>query len=120
MKIKKLPPFEVWMVFEQWIRGWLKFIFEKRKEVPDYRSVIKEVEFNKSGVPKEHPFRDREFKGAFKKSKEWEGPGNPLPDGTYSEAEAADYSVREDEVLGDNWPHIAYSLHHQSKKEGTK
>ena len=41
-------------------------------------------------------------------------------DDNYSKAEAADYSVREDEVLGDNWPHIAYSLHHQSKKEGTK
>ena len=51
---------------------------------------------------------------------EWEGPGNPLPNGNYSEAEAADYSIREDEVLGDNWPHIAYSLHHQNKKEGNK
>ena len=39
----------------------------KKKVVPDYRSITKEVEFNKSGVPKEHPFRDREFKGAFKK-----------------------------------------------------
>ena len=37
------------------------------KAVPDYRTITKEVEFNKSGVPKEHPFRDREFKGAFKK-----------------------------------------------------
>jgi hypothetical protein len=40
-----------------------------KKVVPDYRNITKEIEFNKSGVPKEHPFRDREFKGAFKKQK---------------------------------------------------
>ena len=38
--------------------------------VPDYRSITKEVEFNKSGVPKKHPFRDREFDGAYKESSE--------------------------------------------------
>ena len=57
------------MKIENWIHGWLKSIWEKRKAVPDYRSITKEIEFNKSGVPKEHPFRDREFKGAFKKQK---------------------------------------------------
>ena len=51
---------------ENWIHGWLKSIWKNRKVVPDYRSITKEVEFNKSGVPKEHPFRDREFDGAFK------------------------------------------------------
>ena len=25
-----------------------------------------------------------------------------------------------DEPWGDNWPHVAYSLHHQNKKEGNK
>ena len=55
------------MKTENWIHGWLKSIWKKRIVVPDYRSITKEVEFNKSGVPKEHPFRDREFKGAFKK-----------------------------------------------------
>ena len=57
------------MKTENWIHGWLKSIWKKRKVVPDYRSITKEVEFNKSGVPKEHPFRDREFDGAFKKQK---------------------------------------------------
>ena len=55
---------------ENWIHGWLKSIWKKRKVVPDYRSITKEVEFNKSGVPKEHPFRDREFDGAYKESSE--------------------------------------------------
>ena len=39
------------------------------KAVPDYRTITDEVEFNKSGVPKD--FRDREFKGAFGKEKEY-------------------------------------------------
>ena len=39
--------------------------FKRNKDVPDYRTITDEVEFNKDGVPKEHPFRDREFKGAF-------------------------------------------------------
>ena len=41
------------------------------KVVPDYRSVTEEVKFNnyKSGLPKEHPFREREFDGAFKENK---------------------------------------------------
>ena len=39
----------------------------KKKVVPDYRTITDEVKFNKEGrVPKDHPFRDREFKGAFK------------------------------------------------------
>ena len=58
------------MKTENWIHGWLKSIWKKRKVVPDYRSITKEVEFNKSGVPKKHPFRDREFDGAFKESSE--------------------------------------------------
>jgi hypothetical protein len=37
----------------------------KSKEIRDYRTITDEVKFNKSGVPKDHPFRDREFKGAF-------------------------------------------------------
>ncbi len=57
------------MKTENWIHGWLKSIWKKKKVVPDYRNITKEIEFNKSGVPKEHPFRDREFKGAFKKQK---------------------------------------------------
>jgi hypothetical protein len=36
----------------------------KSKEIRDYRTITDEVKFNKSGVPKDHPFRDREFKGA--------------------------------------------------------
>ena len=36
--------------------------FKRNKDVPDYRTITDEVEFNKDGVPKEHPFRDREFK----------------------------------------------------------
>ena len=39
----------------------------KKKVVPDYRTITDEVKFNKLGrVPKDHPFRDREFDGAFK------------------------------------------------------
>jgi len=39
----------------------------KKKVVPDYRTITDEVKFNKEGrVPKKHPFRDREFDGAFK------------------------------------------------------
>ena len=49
---------------------WREDLFGK-KSVPDYRTITDEVEFNKSGVPKEHPFRDREFKGAFGKEKEY-------------------------------------------------
>ena len=45
--------------------------FKRNKDVPDYRTITDEVEFNKDGVPKEHPFRDREFKGAFGKEKEY-------------------------------------------------
>ena len=39
----------------------------KKKVVPDYRTVTDEVKFNKEGgVPKGHPFIDREWKGALK------------------------------------------------------
>ena len=43
----------------------------KKKEVPDYRTVTDEVKFNKEGgVPKGHPFIDREWKGALKVTKD--------------------------------------------------
>ena len=39
----------------------------KKKVVPDYRTITDEVKFNKEdGVPKGHPFIDREWKGALK------------------------------------------------------
>ena len=55
------------MKTQNWIHGWLKSIWKKRKVVPDYRTVTDEVKFNKEGgVPKGHPFIDREWKGALK------------------------------------------------------
>ena len=43
----------------------------KKKVVPDYRTVTDEVKFNKEGgVPKGHPFIDREWKGALKVTKD--------------------------------------------------
>ena len=53
------------MKTENWIHGWLKSIWKK--------------------AVWENP--------TIKKKEEWKGPGNPLPDGTYSEAEAADYYI---------------------------
>ena len=54
------------MKTQNWIHGWLKSIW-KKKEVPDYRTITDEVKFNKEGVVhKNHPFKDREFDGAFK------------------------------------------------------
>ena len=54
------------MKTQNWIHGWLKSIW-KKKEVPDYRTITDEVKFNKEGgVPKGHPFIDREWKGALK------------------------------------------------------
>ena len=56
---------------ENWLHGWLKSIWKRKKVLPDYRSVTEEVKFNnyESGLPKEHPFREREFDGAFKENK---------------------------------------------------
>ena len=55
------------------MKNWVYYMREgiknlwKKKVVPDYRTVTDEVKFNKEGrVPKGHPFRDREFDGAFK------------------------------------------------------
>ena len=43
----------------------------KKKVVPDYRTITDEVKFNKEGgVPKGHPFIDREWKGALKVTKD--------------------------------------------------
>ena len=43
----------------------------KKKVVPDYRTITDEVKFNKEGgVPKGHPFIDREWKGALKETKD--------------------------------------------------
>tara|TARA_B100001079_G_C16290903_1_gene460932 strand:+ start:237 stop:908 length:672 start_codon:yes stop_codon:yes gene_type:complete len=53
------------MKTENWIHGWLKSIWKK--------------------AVWENP--------TIKKKEEWKGPGNPLSDGTYSEAEAADYYI---------------------------
>ena len=54
------------MKTQNWIHGWLKSIW-KKKEVPDYRMITDKVKFNKEGVVHEnHPFKDREFDGAFK------------------------------------------------------
>ena len=45
---------------------WRDDLFGK-KSVPDYRTIADEVKFNKEGVVhKNHPFKDREFDGAFK------------------------------------------------------
>ena len=40
-------------------------IFKKRKRKEKQKNTTDAITFNKSGVPKEHPFKDREFKGAF-------------------------------------------------------
>jgi len=40
-------------------------IFKKRKRKEKHKYTTDAITFNKSGVPKEHPFKDREFKGAF-------------------------------------------------------
>ncbi len=55
------------------MKNWVYYMQEglksmwKKKVVPDYKSVTDEVKFNKLGrVPKDHPFRAREFDGAFK------------------------------------------------------
>ena len=54
------------------MKNWVYYMREgiknmwKKKVVPDYRTITDEVKFNKLGrVPKNHPFRDREFDGAF-------------------------------------------------------
>ena len=54
------------MKTENWIHSGVKSIW-KKKEVPDYRTITDEVKFNKDGVVhKSHPFKTREFDGAFK------------------------------------------------------
>jgi hypothetical protein len=40
-------------------------IFKKRKRKEKHKYTTDAITFNKSGAPKEHPFKDREFKGAF-------------------------------------------------------
>ena len=52
------------MKTENWIHGWLKSIWKKKKKHEFTSDVIK---FNQEGVVhKNHPFTDREFDGAFK------------------------------------------------------
>ena len=59
----KLTEMKNWVYYMQ--RG-LRLMW-KKKVVPDYRTITDEVKFNKEGgVPKGHPFIDREWKGALK------------------------------------------------------
>ena len=52
-------------------------ILKKRKRKEKHKYTTDAITFNKSGVPKEHPFRDRGFKGAFGTGvKEKEYPNN--------------------------------------------
>ena len=55
------------------MKNWVYYMQEglksmwKKKEVPDYRFITEEITFNKLGaVHKNHPFKEREFDGAFK------------------------------------------------------
>ena len=52
------------MKTENWIHGWLKSIW-KKKDKHTFTSDV--ITFNKEGVVHEkHPFKSREFDGAFK------------------------------------------------------
>jgi predicted HAD superfamily hydrolase len=55
------------------MKNWIYYMQEgiksmwKKKEVKKYKSITEEITFNSEGVVhKNHPFKNREFDGAFK------------------------------------------------------